>query len=169
MSNFSLKENLLWRDWLLRAALVIGTVAIVVWSMPHDNNNSYLVEQGKPWKYADLTAPFDFPVYKSDEAIKHERDSILKQYEPYYNIDASIEARMVRKFVSDYPEGIAELPQDYIEIISNRLHSLYQQGIMESKEYEELKKDTFSMIRIVNNKQSSSVSILEIYSAKSAY
>ena len=83
MSNFSLKENLLWRDWLLRAALVIGTVAIVVWSMPHDNNNSYLVEQGKPWKYADLTAPFDFPVYKSDEAIKHERDSILKQYEPY--------------------------------------------------------------------------------------
>ena len=169
MSNFSLKENLLWRDWLLRAALVIGTVAIVVWSMPHDNHNSYLVEQGKPWKYADLTAPFDFPVYKSDEAIKHERDSILKQYEPYYNIDASIEARMVRKFVSDYPDGIAELPQDYIEIISNRLHSLYQQGIMESKEYEELKKDTFSMIRIVNNKQASSVSILEIYSAKSAY
>ena len=101
MSNFSLKENLLWRDWLLRAALVIGTVAIVVWSMPHDNNNSYLVEQGKPWKYADLTAPFDFPVYKSDEAIKHERDSILKQYEPYYNIDVSIEARMVRKFVSE--------------------------------------------------------------------
>jgi hypothetical protein len=40
---------------------------------------------------------------------------------------------------------------------------------MESKEYAELRSDTSRMIRIVDNKQASSVSIMEVYSAKSAY
>ena len=54
-------------------------------------------------------------------------------------------------------------------MISNRLHSLYQQGIMSSAEYSELRTDTARMIRVVNGKQANSVSIMEVYSAKSAY
>jgi putative nucleotidyltransferase with HDIG domain len=76
---------------------------------------------------------------------------------------------MVHKFTTDYADGIPNVPDDYISIISNRLHSLYQQGIMESKEYETLRSDTTNMINIVNKKQATSVSILEVYSAKRAY
>ena len=169
MSNFNFRENVLWHDFLIRALLVIVTVAIVVWLMPHENTNLFHVEQGKPWKYAELTAPFDFPIYKSEEVVKHERDSIMKEYEPYYKYNVETERQMVHKFTTDYADGIPNVPDDYISIISNRLHSLYQQGIMESKEYETLSSDTASMIRIVNNKQATSVSILEVYSAKRAY
>ena len=169
MNNFSFKDNIWWRNLLIRSALVIITVAIVVWAMPHDSSNSFLVEQGKPWRYAELTAPFDFPVYKSEAAIKRERDSVLRSYEPYYNYNETTETRMVRKFTTDYADGIPDLPGDYISIISNRLHSLYQQGIMPSEEYQPLRRDTSNMIRVVNKKQASSVSILEIYSAKGAY
>ena len=169
MSNFNFRENIMWHDILIRALLVIVTVAIVVWFMPHENTNLYHVEEGKPWKYAELTAPFDFPIYKSESIIKHERDSIMKEYEPYYKYNVETERQMVHKFTTDYADRIPDVPDDYISIISNRLHSLYQQGIMESKEYEDLSNDTASMIRIVNNKQASSVSILEVYSAKRAY
>ena len=169
MNNFNLKENTLWHDFLIRALLVIATVVIVVWSMPHDNTSIFRVEQGKPWKYAEFTAPFDFPIYKSESVIRHERDSLMKQYEPYYNYNQATETQMVRKFATDYADGIPGVADDYISIISNRLHSLYQQGIMEPKEYEELREDTANTIRIVNNKQASSVSIMEIYSAKRAY
>ena len=169
MSNFNFRENIMWHDILIRALLVIVTVAIVVWFMPHENTNLYHVEEGKPWKYAELTAPFDFPIYKSESIVKHERDSIMKEYEPYYKYNVETERQMVHKFTTDYADGIPDVPDDYISIISNRLHSLYQQGIMESKEYEDLSNDTASMIRIVNNKQATSVSILEVYSAKRAY
>ena len=169
MSNFTFKDNMLWRNLLIRSALVVITVAIVVWAMPHDTSNTFPVEQGKPWRYAELTAPFDFPVLKSESAIRHERDSVLRDYEPYYNYDATTETRMVRKFTSDYSDGIPDLPDDYISVITNRLHSLYQQGIMPSEEYEVLRRDTSSMIRVVNQKQASSVSIMEVYSAKRAY
>ena len=169
MSNFNLRENIIWHDILIRALLVIVTVAIVVWIMPHENTNLFHVEQGKPWKYAELTAPFDFPIYKAESVVKHERDSIMKEYQPYYKYNVEIERQMVHKFTTDYADGIPNVPDDYISIISNRLHSLYQQGIMESREYETLRSDTTNMINIVNKKQATSVSILEVYSAKRAY
>ena len=169
MSSTFIKEELKWRDILIRTALVIATVAIVVWAMPQDNRSYYHVEKGKPWRYADFTAPYDFPVYKSESVIKEERDSALRQYEPYYKYDKSVEQRMVKKFDTDYANGIPELPKSFVYIISNRLHSLYQQGIMEQKEYAELLKDTARMIRVVNGKEAATVSIHEVYSAKTAY
>ena len=169
MSSLNLKDNNRWREFLIYAALVVTTVAITVWAMPHDSSSIYHIEQGRPWKYGELTAPFDFAVMKSDEVIQHERDSALKHYEPYYRYQEDTERKMVKKFTADYADGITGVPDDYISIISNRLHSLYQQGIMESKEYEELRADTTTMISIVSKKQASSVSILEVYSAKKAY
>lgn len=169
MSNFSLKENFVWRDFIIRMSLIIITVSIVVWLMPSDKSSTFYVDQGKPWKYADFTAPFDFPIYKSDDVIKHERDSLMRLYEPYYKYNEEMEVNMVRKFVSDYSDGIPGVSNDYISIISNRLHSLYQQGIMDQKEYAELRNDTTRMIRIVSNKQAVNVSIMEVYSPKGAY
>jgi uncharacterized domain HDIG len=128
-----------------------------------------VIIEGKPWKYTDFTAPFDFPVYKSEEAIRLEKDSLMRNYEPYYKFNQEKEAQMVKKFQTDYAEGIPGLEGDYVKIISNRLHSLYQQGIMAPSEYSELRADTTHMIRVVNGKQAVSVSIMEVYSAKTAY
>ncbi len=154
---------------LTRIALVAASVGIVVWSMPRDNRTYFHVEQGKPWKYADFTAPYDFPVYKSKAAIKAERDSAMREYEPYYTYKKETEEQMVHKFMNDYAQGIPGLPAQYLFIISNRLHSLYNQGIMELKEYSELHNDTTKTIRIVYGKEANSVSIQEVYSAKTAY
>ena len=169
MSTFNLKEDGAWRGLLVRALLIIGTVAVIVWSMPRENVNIFHAEKGKPWKYAEFTAPFDFPVYKSDAEIQRERDSVMRQYEPYYDYNAVTEQQMVRKFQADYADGIPDVPSDYLAIISNRLHSLYQQGIMDQEDYQSLHADSSSMIRLVHNKQASSVSILEVYSPKGAY
>ena len=169
MSSTFQKDELTWRDILIRSAIVIISVVIVVWAMPHDNRSYFHVEEGKPWKYADFTAPYDFPVYKTEAAINEERDSAMRNYEPYFNHNKEVELRMVKKFNTDYADGIPGLPKSFVNIISNRLHSLYQQGIMEQEEYTKLHKDTAQMIRIVNGKEASSISILEVYSAKTAY
>ena len=169
MSSTLQKDDITWRDVLIRSAIVLISVLIVVWAMPHDNRSYFQVEEGKPWKYADFTAPFDFPIYKSDLAISEERDSAMRHYEPYYSINKETELRMVKKFHTDYADGIPGLPKSFIGIISNRLHSLYQQGIMEQEEYNKLRKDTSQMIRVVSGKEAASVSILEVYSSKTAY
>lgn len=169
MSSTFQKDEFSWRDILIRSALIIATVIIVVWAMPHDNRSYFHVEQGKPWKYAEFTAPYDFPIYKSEAAINEERDSAMRQFEPYFKYDKDIELRMVNKFNTDYAEGIPGLPESFVSILSNRLHRLYQQGIMEQEEYISLHSDTTQMIRVVSGKEAISISINEVYSAKAAY
>ena len=131
-------KELHWRDILTRTILIIVTVTITVWSMPHDSRSYFHVEEGKPWKYADFTAPFDFPIYKSESVIREERDSALSQYEPYYKYHQETGQKMVQKFYKDYADGIPDLPASYMGIISDRLLSLYHEGIIDQKDYTEL-------------------------------
>ena len=169
MSSFNIKNDLTWHDFLIRSALIIVTVALIVWLMPRNSSSNFKIEKGKPWVYTDLKAPFDFPIYKSDEAVKAERDSLMLQYEPYYFFNNDIVTTQLRQFAKDYNKGIPGLSDDYISIIANRLRSLYTQGIMSSSEYAALKKDTARTIRVINGKNAISVPISKVYSVVSAY
>ena len=169
MSSFNIKNDITWRDLLIRVSLIIVAVTIIVWLMPRSSHSNYKIEKGKPWIYGDLKAPFDFPIYKSDEAVKAERDSLMSQYEPYYIYNKEVAGMQLRQFAKDYSNGIPGLPDDYISIISNRLRTLYTQGIMSNADYSKLHKDTSQMIRIVNGKNAVSASITKVNSVVSAY
>ena len=169
MSSFDFKNDLTWRDFLIRAALIIGTVAIIAWLMPRSNEFSFNVEKGRPWVYSDLSAPFDFPIYKSDEVISKERDSLMKLYEPYYLINKEVSGNEIRQFYKDYSNGIPGLDNDFLSIIANRLRDLYATGIMNSSEYTDLHQDTTRLIRIIDGKNATSMPITEVNSVVSAY
>ena len=70
MKRINLNFELTWRDIAWRVALVLAVVAVIVWFMPRDHRPNFKFEQDKPWNYADMTATFDFPVYKSDSVVK---------------------------------------------------------------------------------------------------
>lgn len=169
MSSFNIKNDVTWRDFLIRSAFIIGTVVIIVWMMPRSSNISFKIERGKPWTYSDLKAPFDFPIYKSDEVVKAERDSLMQQYEPYYLFNDDVVTKQIRQFVKDYNNGIPGLSKDYISIVANRLRNLYAQGIMNSSEYARLNKDTTRNIRVINGKDAISTAITKVHSVVSAY
>ena len=169
MSSFNIKNDLTWRDFLIRSALIVATTAVIVWLMPRNTQSSFIIERGKPWVYNDLSAPFDFPIYKSEEAVKAERDSLMKSYEPYYIYNEEIVGKQVRQFYKDYNKGIPGLPDDYLSIVANRLRDLYTQGIMNSSEFTILRQDTAKSIRVINGKDVTSVSITKLNSVVSAY
>lgn len=169
MSSFNIKNDLTWRDFLIRLGLIIITVAIIVWMMPRSSQNNFKIEKGRPWIYNDLKAPFDFPIYKSDEAVKAERDSLMKQYEPYYILNSEVVGKQLRQFSKDYSNGIPGLNNDYISIIANRIRRLYDQGIMSNSDYAKISKDTTKFVRIVNGKHATSTQVSKVYSVVSAY
>ena len=169
MGSFNLKSDISWHDFLVRAGLIIGTVAIITWALPRDTHSTYRIEKGKPWIHSDLKAPFDFPIYKGDDVVKAERDSLMRLYEPYFNYNKETEGMQTRQFVKDYNKGISGLPDDYISIIANRLHRIYAQGVMSNTDYAKYSKDTTQMIRIINGKVAVSAQINTIYSTVSAY
>ncbi|MBP7358282.1 MAG: HDIG domain-containing protein [Prevotella sp.] len=169
MNIFNNKSELYWRNFLTRLTLIVTTVVIIVWFLPRKNGPEFQYEIGKPWMYSSLIAKYDFPVYKSEKTIKAEKDSMLAQYEPYFNLDRSVENAEIGKFINDYKGGINGLPKSFIYTIADRLHKLYQQGIIETPLYSDLCKDSTRMIRIVSGKQAINIQINRVFSTLSAY
>ena len=169
MSSFNIKNDLQWRDILTRIGLVLVTTAIIVWLMPRNSTTNFKIERGKPWVYTELSAPFDFPIYKSDDVVKAERDSMMRQYEPYFIMNSEIAGKHIRQFYKDYNKGIPGLTDDYLSIVANRLRELYGKGIMNNTDFTRLHQDSSRMIRIINGKDAASAAISNLYSVASAY
>ena len=158
-----------WGNTLTRIALVVATVGIIVAVLPRNSGPQFRYDVGKPWMYGSLIAKFDFPIYKTEKAIKTEQDSALRCFEPYYNYDPQVEREHIARFLNTYKKGIPRLPRQYGSLIADRLHRLYQEGIMETAHYSVVAKDTTAMLRIVNGKTAASTGIVCLYSTMTAY
>lgn len=169
MEKFYSSRKLKWRNFLSRMLLVLITVLLIVWALPRNESKQFRYDIGKPWMYGSFIAKFDFPIYKTDEAIKEQEDSLLETYQPYYNYDPAVEKKQVSKFLADYQNGIPGLPHNYVRLIADRLHRLYQSGIMDTPEYNEAYRDSTSQVRLVSGNNAQSISLACVYSTLSAY
>ena len=169
MEKFYSSRKLKWRNFLSRTLLVLITVLLIVWALPRNESKQFRYDIGKPWMYGSFIAKFDFPIYKTDEAIKEQEDSLLETYQPYYNYDPAVEKKQVSKFLADYQNGIPGLPHNYVRLIADRLHRLYQAGIMDTPEYNEAYRDSTSQVRLVSGNNAQSISLGCVYSTLSAY
>ncbi len=169
MKHIDLKVNLTWRDIVTRVILVLITVSVIVWFMPRESQQNFEIEMGKPWRYADLTAPFDFPIYKSDAVLKAECDSVLRDYAPYYLLRSETGEVKVREFIEEYNDKRA---RDYDEakiILANRLHSIYEKGIIDTDEPISALADSTQLLRVITGKTVITVKFSEVHTAKQAY
>lgn len=169
MSIFNNTEENYWRNLATKTVLVCITVAIIVWFLPRNEGRMYRYDVGKPWMHGSVIAKFDFPIYKTDEAIKHEQDSLLKHFQPYYSLNPLIEKKQVERFLHDYEQGINGLPKEYVGIVARQMQEIYQMGIINTNEYNNIFKDSTSMIRFVSGKNAKSLKVSSFYSTIAAY
>lgn len=168
--NFKKKEGQIdWRVMLSRGAIILITALSIITFLPRDNEKGFHYDVGKPWMYGSFIARFDFPIYKNDELLKSEQDSILRSFHPYYKLNAEIEYKQVQNLEQAFPKGFPGLPYEYLRIITNRLHRVYQAGIMSTKEYNELNAKPWAQVRIINAKNTDTRDIAYMYSTRSAY
>lgn len=170
MSLIGRKEAKYWHNLLMRVWITALTVAIIVWFLPRDSNSKrYNYDVGKPWMYQSFIAQFDFPIYKSEDAIKQEQDSILKGLMPYYNYDPTREKKELERFDKDFSSELTGLSHHYRAIIIDRIHRLYSAGIMNTPEYNAIAHDSTNMVKVVAGKSATPIEIGCIYSTMSAY
>lgn len=170
MSLIGRKEAKYWHNLLMRIWITALTVAIIVWFLPRDSNSKrYNYDVGKPWMYQSFIAQFDFPIYKSEDAIKQEQDSILKELMPYYNYDPTREKKELERFNKDFSSELTGLSHHYRAIIIDRIHRLYSAGIMNTPEYNAIAHDSTNMVKVVDGKSATPIEIGCMYSTMSAY
>lgn len=169
MNKYDMSERNQWKKILSRIALVLISVVIIVLFIPRNSGPQFRYDVGKPWMYGSLIAKFDFPIYKTDEAIKQERDSLLRNFEPYFNFKDNMESAQMTRFFEDFTGGLPGMPATYTNIVADKLHQLYKSGIMGATEFSSIAQDTTKMIRVIDGKTAYSVRISRVLSTMTAY
>lgn len=169
MIKFIQSDNIIWRSHIARAILVLITTAIIIVFLPRTQGKMYHYDEGKPWMYGQLIAKFDFPIFKSEETIKEERDSIMKTFVPYFNLNENIGRKKVEQFRNDYKNGIPGLPVEYVNIVAQKLQELYDMGIVNPVNFTSLVKDSNNMVHIVEGKQAISKPVKQLLTTLGAY
>lgn len=169
LSRFNKAPEHFWRNLAVRIGLIVVTTLVIVWFLPRNEGKQFAYEIGEPWHYGTIIAKYDFPVYKTDEALAKEKDSLLRNFQPYYNYDSQVEIDELTKLRKDLARANTQLPTGFEEIIVDRLHRFYQSGIMETPNYNSLHRDTTSQVRVIFGKDAESIQIGYIYSTMSAY
>ena len=162
------QEENIWHCLAIRCGLVFLTSLIIIWFLPRNEAKQYAYEIGEPWHYGTLIAKFDFPIYKTDETVQRERDSLLHSFQPYYNYDSSVESVQTAKLRVELAKA-GTLPPGFAQALIEKLHRLYQTGIMGTPQYNSFNNDTTSQIRVVFGKDAESRKVSLLFSTMTAY
>lgn len=158
---------------------------ITVFLFPDSNKFSYEFQKGEPWKHKSLIAEYDFSVYKSDDIIKQEKDSILKNAKLYFQYKGDVSGQVINKFSEEYDaltsnistglsdknliENIKENTKKIKQKITNKISQIYSEGIIEPITAEEIVNINDLEIFIVKNNVAETYVYSQLYSQKKAY
>lgn len=93
MRSFKTNQRFSYKNLIYKSLIFIATVSVIVYFLPNEGKFNYQFDINKPWKYGLLQASFDFPIYKNDIQVQKEQDSILADYQPYFQIDKEAEKK----------------------------------------------------------------------------
>jgi len=165
-SQKTARRNLL----LFKAALVLISTIVIVWFMPRNSSSSYKYEVDAPWRYGLLISEYRFPIYKSDAEMKKMQDSIRRTFQPYFKVDKSITKKMKASVKNiDTKEWKVQNIQVYFDHISNLLDTVYRHGLLSMVDYNTLKEQGNTHIRIIENNVATSVPVSKVFSTRQAY
>ena len=95
---------------------VIG-IALIILVLPTENKFRFEFQKGQQWMHEDLFAPFDFSIYKTQDEIKRETDSLKKSFIPFFTRN----------------NEIAEIKKDQL---LTRFYILKNKSLPENKKFE---------------------------------
>ncbi len=169
--NTSNNKKKFYKDLLYKALIFIATVSIIVYFLPREGKFNYQFDINKPWKYGLLQASFDFPIYKDENIVKKEQDSILSYYQPYYLLNNTIKTTELHKLKENYNKNSKKtlLSPEYMRFIEKALEKIYETGIVSNEEMDKLKKDSIRSIMIVHKNTAVPLATDELFTIKGAY
>lgn len=153
----------------VRIGLFVLLVGVIVLLYPREKQFKYQYDLGKPWNYELLTATFDFPIYKTDEQLKRDKEELLANYVPYFQIDTRMADLQLEKWLNARKILSQDAPR-YIDYVRRKFDQIYKQGVVSSSNFERFQSEKLKSIAVIHNdRRTSIVSLEEVFTPKTAY
>jgi len=155
---------------LIRILMFMVAVAVIAYFFPREGKFRYQFQESKPWKYGLLTAAFTFPVYKTDDVVKRERDSALSDFKPYFSLNRSLlphQKKLMRNALSATQD--AGLNRAYTDYLDKALTRVYETGMISPADQENILSDNGGYLRLIDQNIGKMRRADSLYTVKSAY
>ena len=171
MNSINTRRRFSYKDLLYKCLIFIITVGIISYFMPKERKFNYEFDINTPWKYGLLQASFDFPIYKSEEQVQKEQDSLLAYYQPYFMMDKNVERNMQTKLRDDYNQTLKFLlpSMDYYRHISKTLKRIYDRGLLSTGDAQLLAEDSITSVQLVDKNMATNQAVDQLFTVKGAY
>tara|TARA_B110001450_G_scaffold51479_1_gene48055 strand:- start:1900 stop:3945 length:2046 start_codon:yes stop_codon:yes gene_type:complete len=166
LSTLSRNQSLLYKGFLFIAATFL-----ILYLFPKAGQFKYDFQKGKPWQYENLYAPFSFTIKKDAVSLASEKEQIVNNAVPYFNMDIAIVTGVTKEFyrlldeayqnslfrvpkLSIQSKGAAIIDQIYKHGIVNELYSYDPDKLVYLKSSNEIDEVTFHQIVSFDNIES---------------
>ncbi|MDC1363318.1 HDIG domain-containing protein [Flavobacteriaceae bacterium] len=166
LSTLSRNQSLLYKGFLFIAATFL-----ILYLFPKAGQFKYDFQKGKPWQYENLYAPFSFTIKKDAVSLASEKEQIVNNAVPYFNMDMAVVTGVTKEFYRLLDEayqnslfrvpklliqskGAAIIDQIYKHGIVNELYSYDPDKLVYLKSSNEIDEVTFHQIVSFDNIES---------------
>jgi len=143
--------------------LYLVSIILVYFMFPREGKFAYEYSKNKPWMHETLVAPFDIPIYKPEQQLQEERDSLRRNALLYFYYDSLVVSNMLGDFAASYagPER-AELQA--------LLEGIYNEGIIERHPVlDGLDLDQLQVMVVRRDQMAEERSIRDFYTERGAF
>ena len=180
-------------SFIYKGVLFLITAAIILYFFPREGKFPYEFQKGKPWQHETYFAPFDFPIYKTQNELNAEKDTLLKNFKPYFKVDqerqneildafnTNFEMQWIKSFNKDTLKSYPKLKHTFSKkelhvfkdtcyaFIYQLINNTYNEGIIEVNNIPETEFNSYDVINIIYNNVAHEAEFDEIPSPKKAY
>lgn len=170
MKPKSIWQTLSRRSFLTVACTLLVSVVTLIYFLPRESKFGYVYELNKPWHYPQLIASYDFVIYKTDDEVKRERDSVVRQFVPYYRVDSLVAEKQIAALRKDFYAGkFRGIPVYYLPRLVENMRQIYARGILDVSDYEGSFKSDFHVLRLIRGQEATTEEVENFFTIRTAY
>lgn len=170
MKPKSIWQTLSRRSFLTVACTLLVSVVTLIYFLPRESKFGYVYELNKPWHYPQLIASYDFVIYKTDDEVKRERDSVVRQFVPYYRVDSLVAEKQIAALRKDFYAGkFRGIPVYYLPRLVENLRQIYGRGILDVSDYEGFLKGDSHVLRLIRGQEATTGEVENFFTIRTAY
>ena len=152
------------------ACTLLVSVVTLIYFLPRESKFGYVYELNKPWHYPQLIASYDFVIYKTDDEVKRERDSVVRQFVPYYRVDSLVAEKQIAALRKDFYAGkFRGVPVYYLPRLVENLRQIYARGILDVSDYECFLKGDSHVLRLIRGQEATTGEVENFFTIRTAY
>lgn len=168
MAKIKLKFNT--ASTIFKVFLFVVAAGLIIYVFPREGRFRYQFQEGKPWRYGLLTAPYSFPIVKDQDELAAEKDSVLRSHKPYVVMDANVAEEMLNNFNRYYNLYLrATVPLHYKVYLNDQLSLIYKAGIISASVRNDFQKEKLKSLMVVNKPMVETRDLSSVFTVKEAY